>query len=102
VYFDRDANYFSTEAICFFVQWMHSSFFYRRQRSKPRVSNLGFCKETFVIFASFCSNFFERLFTEGNEGNKRFDLFGSPSLSSFPSVYVFFLLAALLRIGLDD
>jgi hypothetical protein len=61
-----------------------------------------FCKETFVIFASFCSNFFERLFTEGNEGNKRFDLFGSPSLSSFPSVYVFFLLAALLRIGLDD
>jgi hypothetical protein len=74
----------------------------RVDQSKPRVSNLGFCKETFVIFASFCSNFFERLFTEGNEGNKRFDLFGSPSLSSFPSVYVFFLLAALLRIGLDD
>jgi len=74
----------------------------RVDQSKPSVSNLGFCKETFVIFASFCSNFFERLFTEGNEGNKRFDLFGSPSLSSFPSVYVFFLLAALLRIGLDD
>jgi cytochrome c biogenesis factor len=49
---------------------MHSSFFYRRQRSKPRVSNLGFCKETFVIFASFCSNFFERLFTEGTKETK--------------------------------
>jgi len=45
---------------------------------------------------------FKFLLQKATKETKRFDLFGSPSLSSFPSVYVFFLLAALLRIGLDD
>jgi hypothetical protein len=68
--FDCRSNYFATEAICFFVQWMHlRESFYRRQRSKQRFE-LGL--QHFVIFASFCLVFSAALLRIGWEIEREF------------------------------
>jgi len=70
VYFDRRANYFSTEAICFFGTMDALKFLLQKAAKRAKSFKSRFCKETFVIFASFCSNFFGRLLQKATKETK--------------------------------
>jgi predicted RNA binding protein YcfA (HicA-like mRNA interferase family) len=41
VYFDRRANYFPTEAVCFFVQWMHRNHLLQKLAKETKTVLVG-------------------------------------------------------------